>query len=88
MCFNCSRSCCYFSKISGELGLKWPKCKCYFHGGGCTTKRITTILQVRFRLQMHQRISFRGANAWNKLDSGMKLAPSIQSFKVKLKALH
>ena len=28
-----------------------------------------------------------GANAWNKLDSEMKLAPSIQSFKTKLKAL-
>ena len=30
--------------------------------------------------------AFRGANAWNKLDSEMKLAPSIQSFKSKLKA--
>ena len=29
---------------------------------------------------------FRGANAWNKLDSEVKLAPSIQSFKSKLKA--
>ena len=26
--------------------------------------------------------------AWNKLDSEMKLAPSIQSFKTKLKALN
>ena len=31
--------------------------------------------------------AFRGANAWNKLDSEIKLAPSIQSFKSKLKAL-
>ena len=31
--------------------------------------------------------AFRGANAWNKLDSEMKLAPSIQSFKSKLKSL-
>ena len=31
---------------------------------------------------------FRGANAWNKLDSEMTLAPSIQSFKSKLKALN
>ena len=30
--------------------------------------------------------AFRGANTWNKLDSEMKLAPSIQSFKSKLKA--
>ena len=30
--------------------------------------------------------AFRGANVWNKLDSEMKLAPSIQSFKSKLKA--
>ena len=29
----------------------------------------------------------RGANVWNKLDSDVKLAPSIQSFKTKLKAL-
>ena len=29
-----------------------------------------------------------GAKAWNKLDSEMKLAPSIQSFKAKLKALN
>ena len=32
--------------------------------------------------------AFRGANAWNKLDSEVKLAPSIQSFKTKLKALN
>ena len=32
--------------------------------------------------------AFRGARAWNKLDSEMKLAPSIQSFKTKLKALN
>ena len=31
--------------------------------------------------------AFRGANVWNKLDSELKLAPSIQSFKTKLKAL-
>ena len=31
--------------------------------------------------------AFRGANVWNKLDSEVKLAPSIQSFKTKLKAL-
>ena len=29
--------------------------------------------------------AYRGAKAWNKLDSEMKLAPSIQSFKTKLK---
>ena len=29
--------------------------------------------------------AFRGADTWNKLDSEMKLAPSIQSFKTKLK---
>ena len=33
-------------------------------------------------------IAFRRANAWNKLDSEVKLAPSIQSFKTKLKALN
>ena len=32
--------------------------------------------------------AFRGADTWNKLDSEMKLAPSIQSFKTKLKALN
>ena len=32
--------------------------------------------------------AFRRANAWNKLDSEVKLAPSIQSFKTKLKALN
>ena len=32
--------------------------------------------------------AFRGANAWNKLDLEMKLAPSIQLFKSKLKALN
>ena len=32
--------------------------------------------------------AFRGAKAWNKLDSEMNLAPSIQSFKSKLKALN
>ena len=32
--------------------------------------------------------AFRGANAWNKLDSEVKLAPSIQSFITKLKALN
>ena len=32
-------------------------------------------------------LEFRGANAWNKLDSEVKLAPSIQSFKSKLEAL-
>ena len=32
--------------------------------------------------------AFRGAKAWNELDSEMKLAPSIQSFKTKLKALN
>ena len=32
--------------------------------------------------------AFRGAKAWNKLDSEMKLASSIQSFKTKLKALN
>ena len=32
--------------------------------------------------------AFRGAKAWNKLDSEMKLAPSIKSFKTKLKALN
>ena len=32
--------------------------------------------------------AFRGANTWNKLDSEVKLAPSIQSFKTKLKALN
>ena len=32
--------------------------------------------------------AFLGANAWNKLNSEMKLAPSIQSFKTKLKALN
>ena len=31
--------------------------------------------------------AFRGDNVWNKLDSEVKLAPSIQSFKTKLKAL-
>ena len=31
--------------------------------------------------------AFRGANVWNKLDSEVKLAPSIQSFKTKLKVL-
>ena len=30
---------------------------------------------------------FRGANVWNKLDSAVKLSPSIQSFRSKLKAL-
>ena len=29
---------------------------------------------------------FRGVDTWNKLNSGIKLAPSIQSFKAKLKA--
>ena len=33
-------------------------------------------------------LAFRGANAWKKLDSEMKFAPSIQSFKTKLKALN
>ena len=32
--------------------------------------------------------AFRGAKAWNKLESEMKLAPSIQSFKSKLKGLN
>ena len=32
--------------------------------------------------------AFRGANAWNKIDSEMKLAPSIQSFKCKRKTLN
>ena len=32
--------------------------------------------------------AFRGAKAWNKLDSEVKLAPSIQSFKLKLTALN
>ena len=32
--------------------------------------------------------AFRGANAWNKHDSEVKLTPSIQSFKTKLKALN
>ena len=32
--------------------------------------------------------AFRGAKAWNKLDSEMKLALSTQSFKMKLKALN
>ena len=32
--------------------------------------------------------AFRGAKAWNKLNSERKLAPSIQSFKSKLKALN
>ena len=32
--------------------------------------------------------AFRGAKAWNKIDSEMNLAPSIQSFKSKLKALN
>ena len=31
--------------------------------------------------------AFRGANVWNTLDSEVKLAPSIQSFKTKLTAL-
>ena len=31
--------------------------------------------------------AFHGANAWNKLNSAVKLAPSIKSFKSKLKAL-
>ena len=31
--------------------------------------------------------AFRGAKVWNKLDSEVKIAPSIQSFKTKLKAL-
>ena len=33
-------------------------------------------------------IAFRGASVWNRLDSEMKSAPSIQSFKMKLKALN
>ena len=32
--------------------------------------------------------AFRGGKAWNKLDLEMKLAPSIQSFKTRLKALN
>ena len=32
--------------------------------------------------------AFSGAKAWNKLDSELKLAPSIQSFKTKIKALN
>ena len=36
----------------------------------------------------HKSFVFRGANAWNKLDSQMKLALSIQSFKKKLKAFN
>ena len=32
--------------------------------------------------------AFRGAKAWNKFDSEMKLAPSIQSLKMKLKSLN
>ena len=32
--------------------------------------------------------AFRGEKAWNKLNSEVKLAPSIQSFKTKLKALN
>ena len=32
--------------------------------------------------------AFLGAKAWNELDSEMKLAPSIQSFKTKIKALN
>ena len=32
--------------------------------------------------------AFRGAKAWNELDSEMKLAPSIQLFKTKQKALN
>ena len=35
----------------------------------------------------HKSFAFRGAKAWNKLDSEVKLAPSIESFKRKLKAL-
>ena len=31
--------------------------------------------------------AFLGANVWNKLDSAVKLSPSIQSFRSKLKAL-
>ena len=40
------------------------------------------------KCSLAEAFAFRGANGWNKLDSEMKLAPSIQTFKTKLKALN
>ena len=50
-------------------------------------KRCNLAVPKRRTAYGQKSLAFRGANAWNKLDSEMKLAPSIQSFKSKLKAL-
>ena len=49
------------------------------------TKSTLAVLKMRTAYGQKS-FAYRGAKAWNKLDSEMKLAPSIQSFKTKLKA--
>ena len=52
----------------------------------CNTKCNLAVPKMRTAYGQKS-FAFRGANARNKLDSEIKLAPSIQSFKTKLKAL-
>ena len=52
----------------------------------CNTKCNLAVPKMRTTYDQKS-FAFRGAKAWNKLDSEMKLDPSIQLFKTKVKAL-
>ena len=65
-----------FSKLSDAHTRVLRNTKCNL----AVPQRRTAYVQKSF--------AFRGAKAWNKLDSEVKLAPSFQSFKTKLKALY
>ena len=53
----------------------------------CDTKCNLAVPKMRIAYGQKS-FAFRGAKTWNKVDSEMKLASSIQSFKTKIQALN